>query len=132
MRHHSTSSSGHGRESNNASLSLNHISGERRTPRGASNARLLPTTWIVNFQPKEDRTESPSTSDFQTFELLEIVEQFAVGFDELPVLIPGRDDYRILISTGVVVHAYSVVGQATADGAVELVSLDLDTNQDWS
>ena len=74
----------------------------------------------------------PSTSDFQTFELLEIVEQFAVGFDELPVLIPGRDDYRILISTGVVVRAYSVVGQATADGAVELVSLDLDTNQDWS
>ena len=47
----------------------------------------------------------PSTSDFQAFELLDIVEKFAVDFDVLPVLIPGRADYRILISTGVVVRA---------------------------
>lgn len=74
----------------------------------------------------------PSTSDFQTFELLEIVERFAVGFDELPALIPGRNDYRILISTGIVVRAYTVIGQASSDGAIELISLDLDTAQDWS
>jgi hypothetical protein len=48
----------------------------------------------------------PSTSDFQTFELLDIVEEFAVDFDELPALIPGRDDYRILISTGIVVRVH--------------------------
>lgn len=53
----------------------------------------------------------PSASDFQTFELLEIVEKFAVGFDDLPALIRDRDDYRILISTGIVVRAYSVVGK---------------------
>ena len=70
--------------------------------------------------------------DFQTFELLEIVEKFAVGFEDLPALIQGRDDYRILISTGVVVRAYSVVGQASPDGAIELISLDLDTEVDWS
>lgn len=74
----------------------------------------------------------PSTSDFQTFELLNIVEKFAVGFDDLPALIQGREDYRILISTGIVVRAYTVVGQVYEDGAVELISLDLDTDQNWS
>jgi hypothetical protein len=45
-------------------------------------------------------------------------------------LIPGRDDYRILISTGIVVRACTVVGQASPDGAVESVSLDFDTGPD--
>lgn len=74
----------------------------------------------------------PSTNDFQTFELLEIVQRFASGFDDLPELIPGRRDYRVLISTGVLVRAYSVVGQLGRDGAVELVSLEIDVGQDWT
>ncbi len=74
----------------------------------------------------------PSANDFQTFELFEIVERFAVGFDGLPALIPGRDDYRILISTGVLVRAFTVVGQLSADGAIELISLDIDIGGDWS
>ncbi len=32
----------------------------------------------------------PSTSEFQTFELLEIMKKFGVGFNELPALIPGE------------------------------------------
>lgn len=74
----------------------------------------------------------PSASDFQTFELLDIVEKFAVNFEELPALIPDRDDYRILISTGIVGRAYTVVCQASPDDSVELVSLDLDTGPDWT
>jgi hypothetical protein len=68
----------------------------------------------------------PSTNDFQVFELLRIVERFAVGFDDLPRLIPGRDDYRILVAVGVLVPRFSVVGQLAPDGAVELVQLDID------
>ncbi len=68
----------------------------------------------------------PSATDFQTFELLHIVERFATGFDDLPELVPGRSDYRVLISTGVLVSAYSVVGQLRPDGAVELLTLDVD------
>jgi hypothetical protein len=60
------------------------------------------------------------------FELLRIVERFAVGFDDLPRLVPGRDDYRILIVAGVLVPAFSVIGQLAPDGAVELVQLDID------
>ena len=74
----------------------------------------------------------PSTNDFQTFELLEIVDRFATGFDDLPELIAGRHDYRILVSTGRLVRAYSVVGQRAPDGAVELISLDIDADQDWA
>jgi hypothetical protein len=63
--------------------------------------------------------------------LLRIVERFAVGFDDLPQLITGRDDYRILIVTGSLVTAFSVVGQLAPDGAVELVQLDIDTGPPW-
>ena len=68
----------------------------------------------------------PSANDFQVFELLRIVEHFATGFDELPELIPGRPDYRVLISTGMLVQRFAVVGQLAPDGAVELVSLVID------
>lgn len=65
------------------------------------------------------------------FELLRIIEQFAVGFDRLPALIPGRDDDRILISVGVLVTAFAVVGQLAPDGAVELLQLDIDLGRPW-
>ena len=68
------------------------------------------TISIVSFRANVDRTAS---SDFQTFELLQIVEQFATGFDDLPALIQGRDDDRILISTGEVVRSDAVIGQAS-------------------
>ena len=73
----------------------------------------------------------PSTVDFQAFELLRIVERFATGFDQLPELIVGRPEYRILITTGVLVPRLSVVGQLAADGGVELVQLDIDLDVDW-
>lgn len=68
----------------------------------------------------------PSAHDFQVFELLQVVDRFATGFDDLPQLVPGRPDYRILISAGMLVTAFAVVGQLAPDGAVELVQLDLD------
>jgi len=64
----------------------------------------------------------PSTNDFQVFDLFRIVETFATQFDELPKLIPGRADYRIVIGVGVVVARFAVIGQLAPDGAVELGS----------
>jgi hypothetical protein len=105
------------------------VSGQRREVRAT-----LDFFYDLDRQLPSERGPNgePSTSDFQTFELLEIVEKFAIGFDDLPALIPGRDDYRVLISTGIVVRAYTVVGQVSPDDAVELVSLELDTDVDWS
>ena len=89
------------------------MSGERRNVRAT-----LDFFRDLDRQLRSERGPSgePSTSDFQSFELSEIVEKLTVGFDDLPALIPGRDDYRILISTGVAVRAYSVVGQESPDG----------------
>ncbi|MEO8698109.1 MAG: hypothetical protein ABI658_31720 [Acidimicrobiales bacterium] len=66
------------------------------------------------------------TVDFQTIELLRIVDRFAEQFDDLPEFIPGRHDYRVLLTTGVLVRALNVVGQLAPDGAIELVSIDID------
>ena len=40
-------------------------------------------------------------------------------------------DYRVLIGTGVIVARFAVIGQLAADGAVELVQLDIDTESQW-
>jgi hypothetical protein len=63
--------------------------------------------------------------DFQALELLRIIELFATSFDSLPELISGRSDYRLLIATGMLIPAYTVVGQLAPDGAEELVRLEL-------
>ena len=68
----------------------------------------------------------PSTNDFLTYELVEIIEVFANRFDALPRLIDHRSDYRILLNRGTIVHAYAVIGQLTADGSIEILSIDLD------
>jgi len=73
----------------------------------------------------------PSAIDFQTFELLRIVDHFAVSFDDLPELFPGRSDYRFLVAAGMLVPRFSVVGRLAADGAVELVQLEIDLDTGW-
>jgi hypothetical protein len=70
----------------------------------------------------------PSRIDFQTYDLLMILTRFATGWDALPPLIRGRDDYRVLISAGVLVRAVVVEGQLAGDGVIELVSLRIDTS----
>jgi len=49
----------------------------------------------------------------------------------MPRLIEGRDDYRVFISSGTLVPGISVIGQLARDGAVELIQLDLDTENPW-
>ena len=76
--------------------------------------------------PERGPNGEPSTADFQAIELLRIVDRFAEQFDDLPELIPGRSDYRVLLTSGVLVRSLNVVGQLAPDGAVELVSIDID------
>jgi hypothetical protein len=67
----------------------------------------------------------PSAHDFLVLELTLIIEVVATRFDELPPLISGRDDYRVLIASGLLVPSFAVVGQLASDNAVELVELDI-------
>lgn len=73
----------------------------------------------------------PSIHDFQVYELLRIVEQFAVEWDTLTELIPGRADYRIVVAAGLLVPRFAVTGQLASDEAVELVRLRLDLEAGW-
>ncbi len=76
--------------------------------------------------PERGPNGEPSTTDFQTIELLRIIDRFAEQFDDLPELIPDRSDYRVLLTSGMLVRPLNVVGQLAPDGAVELVSIDID------
>lgn len=73
----------------------------------------------------------PSVHDFQVHELLRVVDQIATEWDELPELIHGRPDYRILTAAGILVPVFSVVAQLASDGAIELVELDVDLDVGW-
>ena len=68
----------------------------------------------------------PSSYDFQSHELLTIVERFAEDWDRLPELIRGRRDYRVLVGSGMLVRAYVVTAQLAADGAIELIGIEID------
>lgn len=68
----------------------------------------------------------PSRTDFLEYELPSIREIFSTRFDELAPAILGRSDYRVLIASGSVARAYSVVGQLIHDGTIEILQLDLE------
>lgn len=104
------------------------MTGERRT------VRTTPSFFEdLDNQLETERGPNgqPSVNDFQVFELLRVVDIFATQFDELPTLIAGRPDYRILIASGLLVPRFAVIGQLAADGAVELIELDLDMEFGW-
>jgi hypothetical protein len=77
--------------------------------------------------PAERTDTLPSRRDFEVTDLLAIVERFADQWDNLPPLVPGRGDYRQLISSGHLMLTFVVEGQLARDGAVELVSIEIDT-----
>ena len=69
----------------------------------------------------------PTRAEFAASDLLEIVEAFAELWDQLPMTIPGRPDYRTLVSRGRLVYAVAVRGQLSpVDGAVELIAIAVD------
>ena len=55
-----------------------------------------------------------------------IVDRFAENFDTLAVAYPGRDDYRVLITTGTLVATAAVIGQLVADDTVVLMGIDIE------
>ena len=72
----------------------------------------------------------PSVNDFLALDLVGIIDTFATRFDELPMLIDGRTNYRILVTKGTLVYAFAVVGQLSGDGSIEILSIDLDLDFD--
>jgi hypothetical protein len=80
----------------------------------------------LQLAPDRGPDGAPSAADFLSIEIPDIVEEFASNFDRLPIPVPDRPDYRILIGAGKVVRAYAVIGQLRPDGEVELLALSID------
>jgi hypothetical protein len=71
--------------------------------------------------------DAPTAAEFAASDLLDIVEAFAVLWDELPLRISGRPEYRDLITAGRLVYAARVRGQLSPiDGAIELTDIVID------
>lgn len=68
----------------------------------------------------------PSWHDFAAADLPDILERFTTDWDHLPLLIPGRGDYRILIAAGRIATFYAIEAQLAGDGSIELVGVEID------
>jgi hypothetical protein len=79
--------------------------------------------------PASRRSQVPLRADFLDQELSGIREWFSTRFADLPPAVPGRTDYRQLITSGRVVAAMAVVGQLMPNGTVEILELEL--SLDW-
>lgn len=69
---------------------------------------------------------SVSRDEFGSYVLPGILRRFAVDWDNLPMPIPGRADYRMEVGYNPHLGSYSVGGQIARDGVIELTSLNVD------
>ncbi|HEX2809822.1 MAG TPA: hypothetical protein VHN80_26970 [Kineosporiaceae bacterium] len=69
----------------------------------------------------------PTAAEFAASDLLDIVDTFAEHWDQLPTTIPGRPDYRTLVTRTRLTYAVAVRGQLSpVDSAIELIALTID------
>lgn len=73
----------------------------------------------------------PSRIDFLRFELPAIEDEFALRFEDLAEVIPGRPDYRQVLTTGRLVAGIAIVGQLMSDDSVLLLGVELDLRHGW-
>jgi hypothetical protein len=80
--------------------------------------------------PERGPAGEPSSTDFLLVDLPPIAETFAEHFVDLQMLIPGREDYRVVITAGLLVPRLSVIGQMI-DDVIVLVGVELDFEAGW-
>lgn len=69
----------------------------------------------------------PTAAEFAASDLLDVVEEFATGWDGLFPTVRGRTDVRTLLTKTRLAHAVAVTGQLSPiDGAVELIVIVID------
>ncbi|MGN6694593.1 MAG: hypothetical protein ACTHN0_10490 [Aquihabitans sp.] len=78
------------------------------------------------FDAERGRDGEPSVHDFLVVDLTKITAGIAEHFEDLPELISGRDDYRLLVGAGVLVRAFAATVQRAPDGSIDLLRLDID------
>lgn len=92
--------------------------------------RVRATEWFFRqvdaqlpAEPGGDGT--PSRNQFEAYDLFDIIDRFATGWDELEPAIDDRDDLRQFIGTGRLVATFTVTGLLAADGWIELMEIEI-------
>ncbi len=88
---------------------------------------------LLDAQLGEERglDGQPTATDFLLVDLPPIAEMFATGFDDLMMPIPGRSDYRAVLSVGSLVPRILITGHLGDDGSVTLLSVRIDFEAGW-
>jgi hypothetical protein len=98
---------------------------------------LNPGRRVVRVRPRffdrldallpEERTAEgrPSTTDFLAYELPAVIDRLAADYEGVAVGLPNGPDVRMHIAHGVLVAELVVFCVLAADGAIELVDLDV-------
>jgi hypothetical protein len=68
----------------------------------------------------------PSAHDLLAADLFDVIDVFATEFESLPPARPHDLSCRLLVRAGSLVGMYAIAGQLMPDGAIELISLDVD------
>ena len=77
--------------------------------------------------PEErDAAGSPSTADFLLHELPPIIDRLAEDFESATLAVEGVAGVRVLITAGRLVGYVAIYSILTAEGAVEIVYLEVD------
>jgi hypothetical protein len=73
---------------------------------------------------------TPSSSDFLFYDLPPVRDLLAADFEGQTVAVPPGDEVRVYIGSGVLVGRFALFATIAADGAIEVldVELDLDRN----
>jgi hypothetical protein len=92
--------------------------------------RVLPEFFILLDEQLPDERGphgEPTAAEFASNDLLDIVELFAIRWDDLPMPYSGRTDYRSLVLTTHLARYVAVRGQLSpVDGAIELIDIAID------
>jgi hypothetical protein len=70
-------------------------------------------------------TGTPSATDFLLHEIPPIIDRLAEDYETATTMVPSLPGVRVLVSAGFLVPYMSVYTVVAADGAVEIVYLDL-------
>ena len=83
---------------------------------------------MVDAQLGEERGPNgePSSADFLEYEIDAVKAAFAERWDNLPMLIDGRPEYRVYVYSGYLIPMISVTGQYAPDGRIELTEVWID------
>lgn len=77
--------------------------------------------------PAERTAEgTPSTTDFLLHEIPPIIDRLAQDYETATTVVPSLTGVRVLLAAGFLVPHVSVYTTLAADGAVELIYLDID------